>query len=418
VKDSNRPDEKSTRSLKNESHSSRRMDVLADSELSTSGGDRLCAELDSGPTSHNPLITAAMATPPTQESSYLLVQTRLKGRRHLARSNMALLPYEAAQLAASSSSPKPRFALTNAIPLRLTAAATTAFFAVVTVVWSMQDLNTLGPTGDVSVAKIDAPTIGQLHVTPAENFLTSTTDGPSERRSGTSSAAMISKGPNARDAHDWSSPDTNQSPPFSNAQKSSTHATTSTANPEDSKDHAIPHLAVGGPPATLIAAAGSGSGRYRLDMSPSTPPSTLQAENRTSSGNGKRQNIFQPNMTRPVSEAASPARPLHKPSLKPLELAQLAPPAELPASFRPAVKFRDINEQGLQKAVPLASLDVVDQSEKSTTLERFWGTLVEGVAGALRNRDTSFQMVLKADSNDDDGNKHTDHGSGHDHYDG
>lgn len=423
MNDTNHPDNRLANPTDHKAPTSPLGDVHQEPARSKSSSSLSDAKLDLETGTTNPSIATDSAFTPKQNtastSGILLVGRQSKGRYRLARSkNLALLPYEAAQLAASSSPPRRPYALRNLIPSRLAATVMMASFAICTLVWSMPDANILGPVADVPVVDINASTIDQFEPERVEEFQTSAIDGffkPSPRPTLPISSRSI-----AESNQDGPSNPSPASPSFS-AQKETAQKITPKTGSDDAKDKAIASLAIGGPPATLLAAAGTRSVRDSLKRSPSELPPNLSKSSQKSDDSLPRQSIFHVDSFGMGQDNIVLARPLHKPSLKPLDVAALVPKAKVPTSFRPAVKLRELRELSEQrptKAAPLASLNSIDDDNPGTPLERLWGNLVQGVAGALRNRDTSFQMVLKADSNSDGSDKHQGAGNDHDHYDG
>ena len=331
---------------------------------STSHIDRLreecCAESVSSKPSIESEIDSTLEADLTAKHGNPSVRTPFKCRSRVAQSALAFLPYEAAQLAASAPSLQQSRFDGKLIPLSLAGIMMTTSVVTGAVIWSMHDDVVVAPTAEVSVASDDRM-----------------------RRPDNSSASQLVG--------------------------IQSHAALTSVQKNDSDD--LKAQIKAGLPATLVAAASSGSMVSQTESAIAARPPTLTAKDREANGVVPGQLKLNSDTKTASLKNNSLARPQHQPSFKPLEVAALSPPAVVTTSFRPAFKPREINLLNSPRAG-------LDDAKYTPMLKRLWGKLVQGVAEAYRNRDTSYQLVMKADSRGGGSDEHRGGGNDYDNHDG
>lgn len=297
-----------------------------------------------------------------------------------------LLPYEAAQLAASASSVQQHRTFGKLILLCLTGIMMTASVVSGVIVWSVHDDGVVSSSVQGSVYS----------------------NQPANPSSGLSAAS---------DDRRLLPDNSLMSPPVS-IQNGGALASVQKNEANAVNDRTKPSFASEGPPATLVTAASSRSMVNRIESSIAARPPKLIAQDREASGFVSRQIKRHRDAKTDHQDSISLARHQHKPSFKPLDVAASLPPALVPTSFRPAFKSRETSTLKPPRAGLSASSDAIGGEKHVLMLKRFWGTLVQGVAEAFRNRDTSYQLVMKADSDGGDRKEHRGGGNDYDGHDG
>lgn len=207
------------------------------------------------------------------------------------------------------------------------------------------------------------------------------------------------------------------SPPVS-VQNGAALASVQKNKADAANDRTKPSFTSEDPPATLVAAASSRSTVNRTESSIAARPPSLREQDREAGGFVSRQTKRHRDAKTDHQESISRARHQHKPRFKPLGVAASLPPAVVATSFRPAFKSRAASISNPPGSGLSASSDAIDGENHVLMLKRFWGTLAQGVTEAFRNRDTSYQLVMKADSDGGDRDKHRGGGNDYDGHDG
>ena len=343
------------------------------------------------------------------------VPAPFKRRNRGVQPDLAFLPYEAAQLAAPAQSFQQSCFDRKLIPFCVAGIMMTASVVSGAVVWSVHDDGVVSPKAELSAADSGASVTSRLDNDLKREVRVPKLDSPAVSAHSTEPMIQSSSRAVASDDRKPLPDNSLMSLPVSIQNRAA--LTSVQKNESDSvKNRTKASHALGGLPATLVAAANSGSMVDRIESSIAPRPPTLMTEEREANGAVPRQ-IKSPSGAKTAHlDNNSLARPPHKPSFKPLEVAASLPSAVVTTSFRPAFKPREISLLNPPRAGLLASSEAIDGAKHTPMLKRFWEKLVQGVSEAYRNRDTSYQLVMKADSSGGGSDQHR--GDGGNDYDG
>jgi len=332
------------------------------------------------------------------------ILTRFLRKNRVAVSDRVFLPYEAAQLATFAPTYQQPHTRSKLALFCLAATIMTASVVSGAVVWAVHDDGLVSTMAEVSGTDSGVSMASRLVNDLKQEVQALKLDSLAAPSSDLSVA----------------SDDRQQLPDSSLTSQSATiqsQAVSTSVQKNDSdvvKDRTKASLPLGG----LVAAQSSGSMDDQIGSSITARQPALIAADREENGVKPRRDAKTAQL-----KNNSLTRPQFKPSFKPHEVDASFSPTVVTTSFKPAFKPRETNSSNPARPELLADSDAINGAKHTPMLKRLWGALVHGLAEAYRNRDTSYQLVLKADargggSDDHRGGGHQGGGNDYDNHDG
>lgn len=336
------------------------------------------------------------------------ILTRFLRKNRVAVSDRVFLPYEAAQLATFAPTYQRPHTRSKLALFCLAATIMTASVVSGAVVWAVHDDGLVSTMAEVSGTDSGVSMTSQLVNDLKQEVQALKLDSLAAPSSDLSVASDDRQ----------QLPDSSLTSQSASIQSQAVSTSVQKNESDVVKDRTKASLPLGGLPATLVAAQSSGSMVDQIGSSITARQPALIAADREANG-------VMPHQMKPRRDAKtaqlknnSLTRPKFKPSFKPLEVDALLSPTVVTTSFKPAFKPRETNSSNPARPGLLADSDAINGAKDTPMLKRLWGTLVDGLAEAYRNRDTSYQLVLKADSRGGGSDDHRgggNHGGGNDY---